>query len=119
MKELEVHVYVKFCCILGTYFTETFQLLNQAYGEDCMSRTQYCDWFKHFKEGRMLVSEDPRTGRTSTSTKDHVERVLAVIGGNRHLTVRKVANEVGISIGFCHQILLKNFRCITSVQNSC
>jgi hypothetical protein len=27
---------VKFCCKLGKPFTETFQLLNQAYGEDCM-----------------------------------------------------------------------------------
>ena len=36
---------------------------------------------------------------------DHVERVRAVIRGNRRLTVREVANEVGISIGSCHQIL--------------
>jgi len=28
-----------------------------------------------------------------------------VIRGNRRLTVREVANEVGISIGSCHQIL--------------
>ena len=27
---------MKFCCKLGKNFTETFQLLNQAYGEDCM-----------------------------------------------------------------------------------
>ena len=31
-----------------------------------------------------------------------------MIGGNRHLTVREVGDEVGISIGSCHQILLKN-----------
>jgi len=57
MKELEeqhVYVCVKFCCKLGKNFTETFQLLNQAYGEDCMSRTQCYEWFKYFKEGRML-----------------------------------------------------------------
>jgi len=29
-------VCVKFCCKLGTNFTETFQLFNQAYGEDCI-----------------------------------------------------------------------------------
>ena len=32
-----VCVCVKFCCKLGKNFTETFQLLNQAYGEHCMS----------------------------------------------------------------------------------
>jgi hypothetical protein len=37
MKEFEEQrVWVKFCYKLGKNFTETFQLLNQAYGEDCM-----------------------------------------------------------------------------------
>jgi len=88
MKQPEERVCVKFCCKLGKNFTQTFQLLNQAYGEDCMSRTQCYEWFKHFKEGRMSVGEDPRSGRPSTSTNNkHVERVHAVICGNQHLTV--------------------------------
>jgi len=54
----------------------------------------------------MSVGEDPRPGRPSTSTDDdHVEKVRAVIRGNRRLTIREVADEVGISIGSCHQIL--------------
>ena len=70
-----------------------------------MSRTQCYAWFKRFKEGRMSVAEDPRPIRPSTSTNDdHVKRVRAVIHGNRCLTVREVAEEVGISIGSCHQI---------------
>ena len=89
---------------------QTWQkLLNQAYGEDCMSRTQCNEWFRHFEKGRMSVGEDPRPGQPSTSTDDdHVERVRAVIRGNRRLNVREFANEVGISIGSCHQILTEN-----------
>jgi len=41
MKEYEeqrvcvcVCVFVKFCCKLGKHFTETFQFINQVYGED-------------------------------------------------------------------------------------
>jgi hypothetical protein len=45
-----VCVGVKVCCKLGKHFTETFQLVNQAYGEDCMGRTQCYEWFKRFKE---------------------------------------------------------------------
>jgi len=53
----------------------------------------------------MLVGEDPRPGRPSISTNDDlVERVRAVIRGNHHLTVQEVADEVGISVGSCHQI---------------
>ena len=86
-------------------------MLNQAYGEDCMSRTQCYEWLKHFKQGRISVGEDPRPGRPSTSTDDdHVERVRAVIRGNCRLTVREVANEVGISIGSCHQILAEKLQ---------
>ena len=102
----EQRMCVKVCCKLGKNFTETFQLLNKAYGKDCMSRTQCYEWFKHFKEGRMLVSEDPKPGHPSTSTNDdHVKSVCAVIHGNRHLTVQEVADEVGISIGSLQQML--------------
>jgi len=46
-KELEKQrVCVKFYCKLGKHFTETFQLFNQAYGKDYMSRTQCYEWFK-------------------------------------------------------------------------
>ena len=106
-----LRVCVKFCCKLGKNFTETFQLLNQAYGEDCISRTQCYEWFKHSKEGRMSVGEDPSPGRPSTSTgDDHVKRVRVVIRGNRHLTVREVADEVGISTGSWHQILTEKLQ---------
>ena len=36
---------------------------------------------------------------------DHVEKVLALIRQNRRLTVREVAEEVGICKSSCHQIL--------------
>jgi hypothetical protein len=32
--------------------SETYQLLQQAYGEDSVGRTQAFDWFRRFKEGR-------------------------------------------------------------------
>ena len=35
--------------------TETYQLLQRAYGEDAMGRTQVFDWFRGFKDGRISV----------------------------------------------------------------
>ena len=59
----------------------------------------------------MSVGEDPRPGRPSTSTNDdHVERVGDVIRGNHCLTVREVADEVGFSIGSCHQIFTEKLQ---------
>ena len=73
-------------------FAEAFQMLQQAYEENCLSRTQYHEWYQRFKSGRTSIEDDPKSGRPSTSTDDdHVEKVLAVIRQNRRLTVREVA----------------------------
>ena len=95
MKDFEEQrVCVKFCFKLGKTFTETFQMLQQAYGKDCLSRTQRHEWYQSFKSGRTSVEDDPKSGWPSTSMDDdHVEKVLAVIRQNRRLTVREVAEE--------------------------
>ena len=60
MKDLEEQrVCVKFCFKLGKTFTETFQMLQQAYGEDCLSRTQCYEWYQRFKLGRTSIEDDP------------------------------------------------------------
>ena len=87
-------------------FTETFQMLQQAYGEDCLSRTQCHEWYQRSKSDRTSIEEDPKSGRPSTSMDDdHVEKVLPVIRQNRRLTVHEVAEEVGICKSLCHLIL--------------
>ena len=43
---------IKFCFKIEKTATETYQLLQQAYGEGAMGRTQVFDWFRRFKEGR-------------------------------------------------------------------
>ena len=59
----------------------------------------------------MSVGEDSRLERPSTSTnEDHVETVRAVTRRNRRLTVREVADEVGVSIGSCHQIFTEKLQ---------
>ncbi|VVC26015.1 DDE superfamily endonuclease domain [Cinara cedri] len=64
------------------------------------------DWFKCFKEGRISIEDDHRSGRSSTSkSNDTIDFVQNKIGYDRRLTVREVANEVDISIGTCHSIL--------------
>jgi len=63
MKDLDEQcVCVKFCFILGTIATETWKMLQQAFGDKCMSRTQCFEWYSHFKTGRTSIDEDPRSG---------------------------------------------------------
>jgi histone-lysine N-methyltransferase SETMAR len=73
---------------------------------ESMGRTQTYDLYKRFKDGRISIDDDPRSGRPSTSTDDqHVAQVLSVIRSNRCLTVREVAEECDISLGSCNSIL--------------
>ena len=53
MKDLEKQSFcVKFCFKLGETFTETFQTLQQAYGEDCLSSTQFSRVVPAFQFGQ-------------------------------------------------------------------
>ena len=61
-------------------FTGAFQMLQQAYGEDCLSRMQYHEWYQRFRSGRTSIENNNKSGRPSTSMYDeHVEKVLALI----------------------------------------
>ena len=48
----EQRICIKVCFKIGKTAKETYQLLQQAYGEDAMGCTQVLDWFCRFKEGR-------------------------------------------------------------------
>ena len=63
---------IKFCSKIGKTSTETYQLLQQAYGEDAMGYTQVFDWFHRFKEGRTSIESDPLLGRLSTSRNEEM-----------------------------------------------
>jgi len=84
---------VKFYFKLGKNFYGDFsQMLQQAYGEDCLSHTQCHEWYQRFKLGRTSIEDDPKSGRPSTSMDDdRVEKVQAVIHQNvlRGETVNK------------------------------
>ena len=55
-----------------------------------------------FKEDREDVNNDARPDRPSTSTADeNIERVKKMILDNRRITITKVADDIGISVGSC------------------
>jgi AraC-like DNA-binding protein len=80
-------------------------MLREAYGDDALSQMTY-EWIKRFKNSRTSTDDDERSGRPSTSKSEtFIAQVTKIIRENRRLSVREVAEEVGISIGSCHTIL--------------
>jgi len=94
-------------------------MLQQAYGEDCLSRTQCYEWYQRFKSGRTSIEDDPKSGRPSSSTgDDHIEKVRSVIRKNRHLTIREVSEEVGTCKSSCHTILTEKLKMLRVAAKS-
>ncbi|PSN47250.1 hypothetical protein C0J52_16519 [Blattella germanica] len=52
-------------------------MLVQVYGVEVVSKTCVFDWFKHLRDGKEGIEDEPRSGRPSTNiTPDNIERVL-------------------------------------------
>ena len=62
---LEERYAIKFCFKLGkNAATETYGMLQTAFGASCMNLASVFEWHKRFKEGRQSVRDDERCGRS-------------------------------------------------------
>jgi len=91
---------------LGKTESETFEMLKQAFGVSCMSRSRTFEWFGRFKNGRTSTANDDRSGRPSTTTTpSKVEQVRAAVNQDRRRTIHDLCAEGGIGYGSCRRIL--------------
>ena len=97
---------IKFFQKLGDTQVKTIRKIQQAFGDDAMSITQIKEWYNRFKDGRTSVESESRSGRPSTSRNDEViDQVQTLVMQDRRVTIRELAEEMGISIGSAHSIL--------------
>ena len=55
---------IKFYFKLGKNATETYGMLQTAFGASCMNRASVFEWHKRFKEGKESVRDDERCARS-------------------------------------------------------
>jgi hypothetical protein len=112
--KLEQRVNIKFFVKRNNSATKTFQLLTEAYREDCMYRARMLEWHKQFLEGRESVKDDERPGRPlSLITDNNIENVRDLIRKDRRLGVRTIA-EIVIDRETVRSILTEelNIKCL-------
>ena len=61
---LEEQYAIKFCFKLGKDATETYGMIQTAFGASCMNRASVFEWHKRFKEGRKSVRNYEWCGRS-------------------------------------------------------
>ena len=102
----EQRVCIKFCVRLGKTGSETFEMLKQAFGDSCMTRSQTFEWFGRFKNGSSSTANDDRSGQPSmATTPSKLEQVRAAVNQDRCCTIHDLCAEVGIGYGSCQRIL--------------
>ena len=81
--------------LLGKTLSQTFEILQQVYGENSMSWTCVFEWQKRFEESCKEVKDDFRSGRPSASrTEVNVEWIGQVAYGDHCLTVQMIASQL-------------------------
>jgi len=104
-EKVQQRVCIGFCFRLGKSGAETYEMLQAAFGESCLSRSKTFDGIPVSK-----VDADPlKTSRPSTShTEETVARLREIIRADRRLTIREVAEEVRIAFSTCQKILTED-----------
>ncbi|XP_037931402.1 protein GVQW3-like [Teleopsis dalmanni] len=81
-------------------------MVQKAYGDSSMSRTQAYEWYKSFKEGREVIKDLPRSGRPSTSnTEENVAKNKKIVLEDLRMTKNVIALDLNILNGPVHHIL--------------
>ena len=91
----------KFCFKLGKTFTETHQMMNKVYGDDCLSRSRIHEWFKR----REALEDDERSGRPRNVVNEgNAEHVSELI----RKELKYMESELGTSASSIYRILTEN-----------
>ena len=109
MSHIEQRYNIKFCMKLGKSPTETYQLLEQVYGDNSLSRRRVFEWHRRFREGQESVEDEHRSGRPlSASNAESRARVSQLLDENPRILLSKIAATLEISYGTAHKIVTED-----------
>jgi hypothetical protein len=90
-------VAIKFCFKAGLSATETLVLVQTAYENEALNRSNVFRWYSRFRDGRELVEDDERGGRPkSTRTEVNIAAVADLVKNDRRVASRMIAESLNI-----------------------
>jgi len=105
----EQRVCVKFCFLLEKTAAETVLMLQEAFKEEALSKTQVYEWYSRFKGSEMSREDQPRSGRHSTCRNDeNLEKVRNAINADRCQTTDEISEITGLPWSSCQRMLTED-----------
>ena len=109
--KIERRTNIKFCVNLGKTPMQTYSMLKQAHGDQCLSLRQVYLWFNRYKSGETAFRDIPRPGRPkSVITFGNISRVRSLVNSNRRITIREMAEELNLTYYSVQRILTSELK---------
>ena len=100
---LEERYAIKFCFKLGKNATETYGMLQTAFGATCMNWASVFEWHKRFKEGRESVRDDERCGRSKeVRTPELIGQIKNFMDKDRCVSIETISAQFDVSVETVH-----------------
>ena len=103
---MEERYVIKLCVKLGKNTTETYAMLQTAYGPSCMGRASVFEWHKRFKQGRESVRDGERCGRSrKIRTPELVGKIRNFMDEDRRVSIETKSTKFDVRVGTVHTII--------------
>ena len=103
---------IKLCFKLGKDATETYGMLQTAFGASCMNRASVFEWHKRFKEGRESLREDERCGRSKeVKIPELIGKIKSFTDKDRRVPIDTISAQFDVTMGTIFTIIARYRRC--------
>ena len=111
MDILEERYAIKFCFKLGKNATETYGMLQTAFGASCMNRVSVFEWNKRFKGGRDLRGLMRGVGRSKeVSTPGFIGQIKNFMDKHCCVPIETISAQFDVSVGTVHKIIREELK---------
>ena len=91
----EQRVAIKCCFKAGLSATETLVLVQTAYGNEAVNRSNVFRWYSRFRDGKEMLDDDERDGSPkSFRTEVNIAAVVNLVKNDRRIASRMIAESL-------------------------
>ena len=108
---LEERFAIKLCFEVGKNVTETYEMLQTAFGASCINRASVFEWHKRFKEGREFVRDDERCGSSKeVNAPELIGQIKNCMDKDRRVSIETISAQFDVIEGTVHTIIREELK---------